>query len=72
MHYITDYCKLCQHFHYFEPNSNILSSLCHSPSGFTDKFLSIKSDLNPIVKQGKKGSQRKSCHKNGNKSKLKH
>ncbi len=39
---------------------------------FTNKFLSIKSDFNPVVKKSKKGCQRKCCHKDGDESKLKY
>ena len=70
--HIRNDCKLGQHVQNLEPNSNVFSSFGYSSSGFTNKLLCIQTNFNPIVEQGKEWGKWKSCHKNGNKSKLKH
>ena len=68
--YITDYCQLSQHFHNLKPDADVFRPLRHSSPCLAHKLLSIKSDLNPIIQQGKQRGKGEGSHKYCDEAKL--
>ena len=52
--------------------TDVLCSFSNRPTEDSNKLVSIKPDLDPVVEQGEEGSKRESCHKDGHEPVLDH
>jgi len=49
--YIADDRKLSERVKYFEPYSDVLTSLSDRPTRLTGELVGVEADLNPVVEQ---------------------
>ena len=70
--HIANDSQVCQHVENFKPDADVLGTLSHNATGLTDKLLSIKPDLHPVVEQCEQWGQGEGSNEDGDEAKLKH
>ena len=61
---------MSNHVEDLEPDPDILGPLGHSPSRLADKFLSVETDLDPVVEQREERSEWEGRNKYGDEAEL--